>query len=94
MAKEQLTYEFEEAFRETEGIKIVVRQDRNTPVQSPYSYQKKLSGTSTVSKLRERVEEKLGPDVEYDLLDENMNPLHGLTKLVNAREAQKETLPK
>lgn len=93
MTKPQLTYEFEDVFREIEGVKIVVRQGRNEPVTTPYAYQKKLAGTSTISKLRERVEATLGPDVEYDLLDAHMNPLHGLTKLVNAREAQKATLP-
>ena len=94
MTKSQLIYEFEDAFRETEGIKLVVRLPRNQPVKAPYDYMKKLAGTSTVSKLRERVEEKLGPGIEYDLLDENMNSLHGLSKLSNVRKAQEGTLPK
>lgn len=93
MAKDQLTYEFEEAFRELEGIKLVIRQSRNEAVNSAYDYKKKLAGTSTVSKLRERIEAKLGPGIEYDLLDERMNPLHGLNKLENVRKAQEQTLP-
>lgn len=92
MAKETLIYEFEEQFRNVEGIKLIVRRPRNDKVAGPYDYRKKLSSASTVFKLRERIEKILGHS-DYDLLDDNMNTLHGLTKLTTARERQKHTLP-
>ena len=88
-----LIYQFEEQFREIEKIKLVVRQGRNEPAKAAYDYKKKLSGASTVTKLRERIAAKLGEGIDYDLLDENMNQLHGLSKLSNVRKAQKNTLP-
>ena len=92
MASETLVYEFERQFREVEGIKIVVRRPRNE-IATPYNYAKKLSGASTISKLRERVVKQLGHN-DFDLLDVNMNELHGLNKLAQVREAQKDTLLK
>lgn len=93
MPDKTLTYEFEQQFREVEGIKLVVRQPPNDPVMGPYGYQRKLSGASTVTKLRERVRETLGHS-NFDLLDEKLNQLNGLRKLAGVREAQKHTLPK
>jgi len=93
MPDKTLTYEFEQQFREVEGVKLVVRQPQNEPVKEAYDYQRKLSGASTVSKLRERVKEKLGHN-NFELLDENLNPLHGLSKLDGVRKDQEHTLPK
>ena len=92
MVKESLVYEIEQQFREIEELKLMIRRPKNDRVEASYDYQKKLSGASTVAKLRERVEKTLGHS-DFEILDENLNSFHGLAKLDAARKKQKHTLP-
>ncbi|AMD89464.1 hypothetical protein [Desulfovibrio fairfieldensis] len=80
------SWEFEDAFWETEGIQIVIRAPRNEDVPD-YSYERACSGNTTLAELRRGRLAALGEEFEYEIIDGDNETPNGKTKLSTIRDS-------